>query len=615
MLSPDRASDLPTDAGVYLFKDRKGGVLYVGKAVNLRARVRQYLSGHDGRTMVPFLVRHAHDVEVIVTRTEKEALLLENTLIKKHRPRFNVKLRDDSSFLHLRLDLSEAWPRYQLVRRSRADKARYFGPYTSAQKARETLAFLQRIFPLRTCTDNVLRTRSRPCLMHQLGRCAAPCVDLVTPADYLQIARDSTALLEGRARSVIADLEARMRAAAEAESFEDAARLRDRIRAIESTVEKQQVVDPRLSERDVWGLHRDGFTVALVILPVRAGALSEPEVFVQKGVIEDDAELLSSALNTAYDGASPIPAEIVVPFLPTDADTLEAVLSERAGRRVHLVRPERGDKVRLVELATENARARLTRHGEESARRHDALVTLAALCGLDGPPHRIECFDNSHLGGTGTVAAMAVLIDGVPVRAEYRRYRLRTVDGGDDYGSMREVITRRLRRCVDEDAWPDLIVIDGGHGQLNVALAARDDLGLSRPPMIGLSKPRTERARGDGEASDKIVLPGVKDPLRLPAHHPALRLLQHVRDQTHDHAVGYQRSVRDRDALTSALESVPGIGPVRRRALLTALGSIEAIAAADEATLAAAPGVGAAVARALYAALHPVSDDPASSLD
>jgi excinuclease ABC subunit C len=595
---------LPTASGVYLFKDRRGRVLYVGKAVDVRARVRQYLSGHDGRPMVPYLVQTAHDIEAIVTSTEKEALLLENTLIKKHRPRFNIKLRDDSNFLHLRLDLSEDWPRYRLVRSFGHDKARYFGPYTSAQKARDTLAFLHRIFPLRTCSDAVLQSRKRPCILHQMGRCGAPCVGLVTSADYHAVANRSMALLDGRARGVIADLEQRMVSHAEREEFEEAARLRDQIASLRATLERQNVIDPRLADRDVWGLHRDGFDVGIAVLPIREGALGEPAARLARGVAEDDAELLSSAMNTHYAEGAPIPPEIMVPTLPTAHEALATVLSERAGRRVVIAAPERGDRAKLLDMATQNAHAAFVRRSDEGARRRDALAELARVLHLPTPPHRMECFDNSHLGGDDPVAAMVVFIDGQPAREAWRRYRIKVATGGDDYAGMREILGRRLKRGVEEGDLPDLLVIDGGRGQVAVARAVLADLGLHELPVVGISKPRTEHARGDRAATDKLVLPDVKDPIRLAPHNPALRLLQHLRDETHKHALGYQRKVRSQVALTSALDAIPGLGPARRKALLTALGSVEGVAAATLATLQEVAGIGPALAETIHAAFH-----------
>ncbi len=600
----DTAAELPTSAGVYLFKDHKGKVLYVGKAGNLRGRVRQYLAGHDDRAMVPFLVRHAHDLDVIVTSTEKEALLLENTLIKKHRPRFNVRLRDDSNFLHLRLDTTERWPRYRLVRRIESDGARYFGPYASAQKARQTLTWLTRAFPLRTCTDATLRSRRRPCLMHQLGRCVAPCVEGVDEAAYLELAEDSTHLLLGRIRPAMRAIEKRMFRHADKEQFEEAARLRDLVASIRDTVERQQVIDPRLSDRDVWGLYREGTDVAVALVPVREGVMQEPLVRVLSGVIEDDAELLSSVLNTAYVEGSPIPGELLVPAMPRDADALASVLSERRGTKVSLRKPVRGSKVRLLELANENARVRFAQQTDADALRSDAMQRLGELVGLDRAPHRMECFDNSHLGGDDPVAAMAVFLDGQPARAEYRRYKIKIAPGGDDYAGMREVLTRRFKRTLEDGAQPDLLVVDGGKGQLAVAMAVLQDLGVGDQAVIGISKPRTEHAAGDRKATDKIVLPNVKDPVRLRRGDLALRILQHLRDETHNHAVRYQRKVRQKSKLKSGLEDLRGVGPSRRRALLTTFGSARGVIKASVEELAAVDGIGPQLATSIHTQLR-----------
>jgi excinuclease ABC subunit C len=599
-----RAAELPTTAGVYLFKDRRGKVIYVGKAVNLRARVRQYLAGTDERAMVPFLVRHAADVEVVLTHTEKEALLLENTLIKKHRPRFNAKLRDDSNFLHLRVDSRKPWPRYDLVRRIKDDGARYFGPYHSASKARTTLAFLQRAFPLRTCSDSVLASRRRPCLLHQMGRCAAPCVGLVSEAEYTGILDGSMHLLEGRRQPAVDHLRQRMNAAAEAMEFEKAARLRDLMFSIQASLERQGVVARDLGERDVWGLFREGRRGAFAVVPIREGMMTEPRsAAIALG--EDDPELLSSLLNTHYSGEAPIPPEVLVPVLPPDLEALQDVLSERRGGRVRISAPQRGDKARLVALAGDNARARYLRETDEDQRHVQAMRELAEALELPGPPHRIECFDNSNFQGTNPVAAMAVFLDGRPARAEYRRYKVKTVVGADDYATMREILERRFRRAVEEALFPDLLVVDGGKGQLAVAQAVLQDLGLHQQAVCGIAKPKVERRRGERDATDKIYLPHRKEALRLGAGHPGLRILQHVRDEVHRHAVRYHRQVRSRQALGSLLEEIPGVGPARRKALLTALGSAEAVADAPVEVLAEVAGIGPELARAIHAALNP----------
>ncbi|HHO52150.1 MAG TPA: excinuclease ABC subunit UvrC, partial [Deltaproteobacteria bacterium] len=533
-----RAAELPTTAGVYLFKDPCGTVIYVGKAVNLRARVRQYLAGTDAREMVPFLVSAAADVDVVVTHTEKEALLLENTLIKKHRPRFNVKLRDDSSFLHLRIDLREEWPRYELVRKIRGDGARYFGPYHSASRARQTQAFLQRAFPLRTCTDAVLRSRRRACLLHQMGRCSAPCVELVEPDDYEALVKGSMALLEGRRGPVMEHLEQRMIAASEALAFEEAARIRDLMAGVTASLERQQVIDPQRGDRDVWGVYREGDRGAIAIMPVREGVMTEPWASLFE-VADDDPELLSTLINTTYTGESPIPAEILVPILPRDHETLQEVLSERRGKQVRIRWPQRGDKVRLVALAADNARVRYLRETDAEQRHRAAMSDLATALELPSIPHRIECFDNSNLGGRHPVAAMAVFLDGKPARREYRRYRVRTVVGSDDYATMREILERRLRRGLSDGVLPDLLVIDGGKGQLGVATAVLRELGLHDQAVCGIAKPRTEHRHGDRLATDKIFLPHRKEALRLRRGHPALRILQHIRDEVHNAAVRY----------------------------------------------------------------------------
>lgn len=596
-----RAATLPTQAGVYLFVDRRGKVLYVGKAVNLRARVKQYLQGHDERQMVPFLVSRAVDVQVVVVDTEKEALLLENTLIKKHRPPFNAKLRDDSNFLHLRVDRTKAWPTFDLVRRIKADGARYFGPYHSASKARATLAFVHRAFPARTCTDAVLQSRKRPCLLHQMGRCLAPCVGLVDAAAYDEVVDDAIAFLEGKSALAVRSLERRMRDHAERLEFEQAARLRDLVTSIRQSVERQKMVDADLQDRDVWGLWREGRQGAFVVMPVREGMMGEPRAgSFEAG--EPDDELLSSLLNTVYDGTL-VPRQVLLPAAPAHQAALAEVLAERRGGKVELLVPKIGDKARLVELATENAKVRYHAKTDAEARHRNAMEALAEALELPAPPHRMECYDNSNLQGDAPVAARSVFLDGRPARAEYRRYRIKTVVGADDYASMRELVTRRFRRVLDgTEPAPDLLVVDGGKGQVAVAVAALQDLGFHDQPVVGIAKPRTEHGRGDRDATDKLVLPHRKDPLRLPRNHPGLRILQHLRDEVHDHAVKYHRKVRSEERLASVLDEIPGIGPARRTALLRALGSVEAVADADHETLAAVPGIGPAVAATIRAA-------------
>ncbi len=609
-----KAAELPTSAGCYLFKDRRGKVIYVGKAVNLRARVRQYLQGNDERQMVPFLVRRATDIDCIVTETEKDALILENSLIKRHNPRYNIKLRDDSSFLHVRLDVKGEWPRFELVRQIKDDGAKYYGPYTSASKARQTLAFLQRAFPLRSCSDAVLRSRSRPCLLHQMHRCVAPCVKpkVELSDDYKLLVEGACDFLAGRTGKALQGLELRMFKAAAREEFEEAARLRDLATTVRQVVERQTVVDTKMGDRDVWGFHRAGSTGAVAVVPVREGLMGEPRVTILPAMIGEDPEVLSSVLNAAYPPGSEIPAEILVPLLPSDAVALAEVLGERRGSKVEVKVPIRGDKVRLLSTATENARVKFLAATSADERHLRAMEDLAQILGLQKPPHRMECFDNSNLQGTDPVAAMSVFLDGRPARAEYRRYRIKTVVGSDDYASMREIVERRFRRALAEDNRPDLLVVDGGKGQLGVAMAVLADLGIHDQAVIGIVKPRTERAKGDRFATDGIVMPNIKDPIKLPANHPALRILQHLRDEVHKHAVTYHRKVRHENALASLLEGIPGVGPGRRKALLIALGSAQNVAEADPDVLAAVPGIGPSLALVIHRALQGDAHEPLS---
>ncbi len=618
-LGKRRLARLPTSAGVYLFKDAKGAVLYVGKAVNLRARVRQYFAGHDGRPMVPFLLRDVEDLDVVLVDTEKEALILENTLIKKHRPRYNAQLRDDKNFLHLRLDQRQRWPRFVLRRRIVDDGARYFGPFHSASRARRTLTTLQRAFPLRSCTDQVLRSRRRPCLLHQLGRCVAPCIGQLSREEYAALVEAACLFLEGRNQELLQRLRARMMEHAEGERFEEAAQLRDAIQAVGATLERQRVVDRRLGQRDVWGLYREGDRGRAAILPVREGFMQEPLVRLLEGAFEEDGPLLSSLLNRHYDpergsdARALIPAELLLPCLPPDCAALEELLSERRGARVRIRVPLRGEKRALLRLAQANARERFFQGTTDEERAERALQALAKACRLPAPPRRIECFDNSNLQGSDPVAAMAVFLDGRPERSEYRRYRVKTVQGPDDYASMREILGRRFRRALKDGILPDLVVVDGGHGQLSAAQAVLNDLGLPDLPILGIVKPRSEklarrrsgRTKARQPALDKVVLPNVRDAVRLRANDPALRLLQHLRDESHRQAVRYHRSVRSRRSLGSVLEEVPGIGPQRRKRLLRHFGSARRLTEAPREELAAVPGIGDQLAAALWSAFHP----------
>lgn len=598
----EQAEALPREPGVYLFKDARGEVLYVGKARDLYARVRQYLQGHDERFMVRYLVAASQSVHVVPTHSEKEALLLENSLIKQHQPRYNAKLRDDKGFLHIRLDARQEWPRLTTVRQPADDGARYFGPYHAATSARRTLQYIGRHFPLRTCTDAVLHSRKRPCLLHQLGRCAAPCVGLISAAAYDEIVSDTALALAGRNTELVPRVRAQMAAAAEAERFEEAARLRDLATTLETALQRQVVADTRRVDRDAWNLYREADRGVAAILPVREGLAREPATLRFEGEILADAELVSKLLNTWYDTGE-VPPEILVPAMPPDRVALEEVLGERRGSRVRVHAPERGDKAALVELAGKAARARFQVTHAESDRIARALQGLAEIAGLATPPYRVECFDNSNLLGQDPVASQVVFLDGRPAKKEYRRYQVKTVTGADDYATMREILARRLRRAAEEGAFPDLVIVDGGRGQLSAAEDVLAELGMLDQAVIGVAKPRTERRRGERDAVDKIIVRGRAEPVLLRADDPTLRLVQQIRDEAHRTAIGYHRERRIAREMRSVLDDIPGIAKGRRKALLVHFGSLAAVRAASVEEIAAVPGIGRVLAQTIVEAL------------
>jgi excinuclease ABC subunit C len=585
-------------------------VLYVGKAQSLRARVRSYLgAGGDGRVQVPHLVERAADVDFVATPSVKDALLLENELIKQHKPPFNVRLRDDKQYLALRLDPRESWPRLVPVRRFREDGALYFGPYTSSQGMREAVSNLRRIFPLRSCSDAGFRDyqrRGRPCLEFEMKRCAAPCVGRIDAASYAELVTGTTLFLRGRSDELADRLREGMAEAAREERFEEAARLRDRLAAVERTVERQQIVTPKAIDQDVFGLARRGGEAEMAVLHVREGRVVGAASHGFADVRLDDGEVVSSFLGQYYGGEEPrlVPAEVIAPLPLEDDGALEALLRDRAGRRVAVRAPKRGQARELVAMAEANAALTLERRIEARESVEAAALELAERLGLPAPPGRIECYDVSNLNGVLPVASRVVFEAGKPRKADYRRYRIRHAAGGDDLACLREVLGRRLAK-VERDALPDLIVVDGGKGQLAVALAALADAGLTAP-AIGLAKERDEESpsprvkRSGGLKAERVFLPNRKDPLLLPPSSKALLLLQRVRDESHRFAIEFQRALRQRVHLTSILEEIPGIGPGKRRALLQRLGSLRGVREASREELGAVPGLSARDADVLF---------------
>jgi excinuclease ABC subunit C len=604
VIAADLLDRIPTEPGVYLMKDAKGVVIYVGKAKNLRSRVRQYFRpGGDERFFVAagFLGKAIADIETIVTTSEKEGLLLENHLIKKHQPRFNVKLRDDKQYLVLRLvdphegQKRDVFPRVEVVRNIRDDTANYFGPYHSATSARETLRTLNRHFKLRTCTDHVLETRGRPCLQYQIKRCSGPCAIDVPPEAYAEQVEDVKMFLQGKNAELVQRLRARMQSRAEREDFEVAAALRDSIAAVERTLAKQHIVQDDFVDQDVWGIYREADCVEVVVLFIRAGKLVGRRAFQQKDQELPDAAVIAEHVQQYYATGTYIPDEVVVGLELEDGEVLAEWLTAARGKKVKLVEPRRGVRARLVELADRNAAASAASRKGKDSDAEALLQKVADRLSLSRPPRRIECFDIAHIQGTDTVAAMVTFVDGVPARGLYRKFKVRSA-ANDDFAAMYEVLTRRFKRTMGDDpAWarPDLLVIDGGKGQLGTAVTALTDLGVPLGgehglEVIGLAKERELEA---GSAPDRIYRRNVKDSIPLRANSPELFVLARIRDEAHRFANTFHRDRRTKQSLRSELDDIPGIGATRRQRLLKHFGSVRAVRQASVEDLAKAPGM------------------------
>ena len=574
---------LPPSPGVYLFRGHEGAVLYVGKARSLRSRVRSYFQpgSSDVRAFIARLEHELGDIETFVAGTEKEAALLENQLIKEHQPRYNVKLRDDKEFLSLRLDPTAKWPRLEVVRRPRQDRARYFGPYHSASAARQTLRLVNRHFQLRTCTDAELRSRTRPCLQYQIKRCPAPCVFDVSRDRYGEQVEGVSLFLQGRHDELVEQLEAKMRVAARELEYELAALYRDQLRAVERVREDQRVAVVQNVDQDVVGFYRQADQAEVAVLEVRRGRLVGVRTFGLKDLSLPDDELVASFVAQYYAAGAPSPDELLLARAIEAMDGLAELLSEGRSTKTKVLAPQRGARAKLLKMATENAEHayREKRRAEEDV---DArLAQVQERLRLPEPPHRIECIDISHTGGEETVAAIVALRDGAPDRKRYRSFHVKTVSGGDDYGAMHEVLSRRLRRGRERQAgWelPDLLVVDGGKGQLGVALAALRDLRVENLPVVALAKEK-ETPLGDKRV-DRVYLPGQKN--AIPIHGtPALAMLALARDEAHRASNALRTKLGKKRRFTSGLDAVPGVGPKTRARLLRELGSLDAIRSAS----------------------------------
>ena len=575
---------LPASPGVYVFRGADGKVLYVGKARSLRNRVRSYFQAgsSDLRAFVSRLERELADIETFVTHTDKEAALLENQLIKSHQPKYNVKLRDDKEFLSLRLDAKRSWPRLEVVRRPKPDGAQYFGPYHSATAARQTLRLVNRYFQLRTCTDAEFRKRSRPCLQHQIKRCPAPCVLRVDQDEYHAQVANVARFLDGRHDELVLDLDERMQGASGELQYERAAIYRDQIRAVERAREEQRVAGVQKSDQDVIGFHREGDQVEVAVLGVRSGRIFSVQTFALRRVAVPNDEMVGAFLVQHYADRPSLPDEMLVSVTIEMSEALEELLSDNRKRRVRIVEPKRGAKAKLLELARENAEHAFN---EKERAREDVearLSQLQTLLRLSVLPRRIECVDISHTGGQETVAVFVALQDGTAARERYRSFHVKGVGGGDDYAAMYEVLIRRLRRGKrEEDGWelPDLLLVDGGKGQLGVALRAREDIGLPDLEVASVAKPRIT-ASGE-EEGDRVFRPGQKNAIPVRGN-SALSLLLLARDETHRASNALRKKVGRKRRLRSELDGVPGVGPKTRGKLLRNLGSLRDVLAATE---------------------------------
>jgi excinuclease ABC subunit C len=601
----DEVKQLPRRPGVYLFKDAEGEVLYVGKAKSLRSRVRSYFQRGDGRPGAAQLVGRIADVEVIVTRNEAEALHLEQNLVKRHRPPFNIRLRDDKSFPYIAVTVGDEFPRVMFTRERHRRGTVYFGPYANAKKVRETLDVLNRAFRFRPCEGpKPGRHSGIPCLDFHIDRCFAPCVANISAEDYAEIVDGVIAFLSGDTRTIQRQLEARMKEAADEERFEEAARYRNRLFAVRHLVERQAADRRATGTIDVIGLAVNGDRAAVQVFPLRDGKMIDRYGFHLENAAGEDEQAVLEAFMIEYYGSTPtVPPEVVVPAGIPDTSAIADFLSERRGARVAVRSPARGEKKRLADLAAENARLALesdtVQREVARARRVAALEDLRECLNLESLPLRVECFDVSNIQGESIVASMTVFVDGRPKNAHYRTFAIRTLDGQSDVGAMHEVITRRFTRVARGDldesfgATPNLVVVDGGKAQLAAARAAMEALDLPRVAVIALAK-----------REEEVFVPGVPDPIRLDPHGPALQLLQRIRDEAHRVALRYHRQRRGTKALETIFETLPGIGPSRRRAILRHFGSVERFLEASQEELEGVPGLPAKTARAIYAQLH-----------
>ncbi len=628
----EQLSSIPAKPGVYLMKDENGRVIYVGKAVNLRNRVRSYFHASADRSpKTHYLKQDIADLDFIVTASELEALILECNLIKKYQPRYNVRLKDDKRYPYIKITWQEPYPRIYIVRQMQNDGAKYYGPFTATWAVSQTLDLLRKIFPYLTCKREITGQDKRACLYYHIGRCPGPCIGAVSQEEYRALVSQICRFLEGKSEEIIDDLRAQMMAAAEKLEFERAAALRDQIAALERVIERQRVVSSALADEDVIAFARQDGDACVQVFFIRRGKLIGREYFVLEGTANEDArQIMTSFVKQFYDKAAYVPSEILLQSEIDEALIIQSWLRSKRGTKVTLKVPRRGQKKELVQMAAENAAETLAHLRAQwlldEGKSVEALAELQEHLDLAHPPARIECYDVSNIQGKAATGSMVVFVKGVPRKSDYRRFKIRTVEGADDYAMMKEVLRRRFRRAVSaesalsrgfraegeakpkedraarpdapqrpgrtglssakshDEAWtilPDLVIVDGGKGQLNAALEVLDEYGLREAvPVVGLAKER-----------EAIFVPGQPEPILLPRGSQGLFLVQRIRDEAHRFALQYHRRLREKRTLTSTLEEIPGIGPKRRQALLKHFGSLESIREATVEELMAVPGM------------------------
>ncbi len=597
----EQLARIPTGPGVYIMRSADATVIYVGKAANLRNRVRSYFgspSSMEGKTRA--LSEAIADFEYVITHTEQEALHLEAELVKRHQPFFNIRLKDDKHYPYLKVDLADPWPRVYITRRVEKDGARYFGPYANAGSVRRTLDIVNKLFPWRSCTKTITGTDPRPCLDYYINRCIAPCTSYCTKEEYDEVIKQVILFLEGRTDEVVRELKRQMQAESKTMQFERAARIRDQVQAVERVTERQAVASTKPADEDIFGLARGDDEAVVQVLFVRGIKMVGVDSFTLDGTKDEtDADVMASFIQQFYESATYVPKRVVVPLPLAEHALIESWLTERRGTNVELLAPQRGEKRRLVEMAATNARETLdmarVKWMADSGKTRTALEGLQEALDLPAPPKRIECYDISNIQGTSSVGSMVVAIDGHPRPQEYRRFRIKTVEGANDFASMAEVLRRRFRRAREQvlrdagaeapdvelpsdgrgarkrddesfAALPDLVIIDGGKGQLAAVLDVMREMGAKDIPTVGLAKQHEE-----------IYVQDVSEPVVLARNSQALYLVQRIRDEAHRFAITYHRGVRKKAGFQSALDTIPGVGPKRKKALLKKFGSVRGI--------------------------------------